>query len=206
MSSSSAAPCPHATVEVFAAACSGSIKLSGLAGLPLVHIDASLDAAASIRALNERHHGSAVLLPDFFQPLVVEAGWSDWAIFEIDAGAGSPGLSNVGVEISEGLIVASLPPGTTLPEFREQLHASLRHLRLQEAVIQTPFLKARSDACMNYAFHPRYTLREPTADFRGAALCRDLYAFDPADLGWRLGWIVVAARLAATGGKRPLWR
>ena len=45
---------------VFAAACTGSARLSGTTGLPLVHVGVTRDRAAAIRRLNETAHGSGV--------------------------------------------------------------------------------------------------------------------------------------------------
>ena len=186
-------------VQVFVAACSGSAKLSSSIGLPIVHVDATMDAAASIRRLNEREHASGVRVPAMFQPVGFDVGWTDWGLFDYRPGPWRQGMAARpdGVRAVDGRLVVDLPLHVTLAEFREELQAGLRHLRLQEVTSEASYMTARNDACLEYLVQPRYT---PDLDrgFRRARRVDDLYVYDPAESPSRLYWIVVAARAAFT--------
>lgn len=80
-----------------------------------------------------------------------------------------------GVRAVEGRLLVSLPAEMPIAEFREELQAALRHLRLHEVTSEMAYMEARSDACLEYVV-------------------------DPAEAPWRLFWVVVAARLAAIEG------
>lgn len=189
--------------QVFVAACSGSATLSEEIGLPIVHVDVALDPKAAMKRLNAREHGSGVRADRMFQPILFDGGWSSWSLFHYEADSwpirsGRP----EGVRAIEGSILVSLPPPTPLSEFREQLHAALRHLRLQEVTSTMAYLEARSALLADYVVHPRYTPNPVDRGFRGASICNDLYVLDPAEDPWSLFWTVVAARLAAIEGRR----
>ncbi len=191
----SARPCRH--VQVFVAACSGSAKLSDAIGLPVVHVDATTDAAASLRRLSEREYASGVRVPGSFQPILFDGGWSDWRQFDYRTGPWrqAMGARPDGVRVAAGRIEVALAPTVTLAEFREELQAGLRHLRLQEVTSEMTYMEARNDALLPYVVQPRYT---PAVDrgFRRASRVDDLYVYDPAEAPWRLFWAVVAARAA----------
>ena len=191
-----------AFVQVFAAACTGSARLSGAIALPVVHIDVAFDAAAAIRRLNEREHGAGVRVPALFQPIGFDAGWSDWKLFDYEPGRWRQGMGARpdGVRAVEGRILVSLPADVPIAEFREELQAGLRHLRLHEVTSAMDYMEARSDALLEYTVQPRYTWNPRDRGFRGAKRCDDIYVLDPAEVPWRLFWIVVAARLVAIEG------
>ncbi len=189
-------------VQVFVAACSGSMRLSGSIGLPIVHVDATTDAAAAVRRLDEREHGSGVRVGAMFQPIGHDAGWTDWRLFDYAPGPWRQGMGARpdGVRAVEGRLLVSLPKQVPIAEFREELQAGLRHLRLHEVTSAMDYLAARSDACLEYLVEPRYSWDPHVRGFHGARRCDDLYVLDPAEVPWRLFWIVVAARLAAIEG------
>jgi hypothetical protein len=191
-------------VTVFVAACSGSARLSQEVGLPVVHVDASFDPEASIRRLNAREHGSGVRVPNLFQPIGFDCGWSDWNLFAYEHGPFPNGSERPdGVRAQGGRILVSLPAGAVASEFCEHLHAALRHRRFQDVTISMPYLEARSADLADYVVHPRYTPNEETRGFRGATVCHDLYVIDPAEDPWSLLWAVVGARMAAIQGGLP---
>ncbi len=193
-------------VRVFAAACTGTARLSGEIGVPLVLIDTAVDPEAAIAQLNRRRHGCAVRWPASFQPLYIEEGWSDWAAFRLENDAEPLAAALLGVQLVEGCLQVHLPVGGTLGEFRAQLAGALRHMRLQEVTIQPAFLEARCDAMAELVVHPRYTpARAAEFDHRDARIAEDIYAIDPAEDAGRLFWLVVAARAAAMEGRSP-WR
>ena len=185
-------------VEVIVAACSGSARLAETIGLPIVHVDVVRDARSAIHRLNEREYASGVRAPECFQPILFDRGWADWGLFRYDPGPWrrSMGSRPVGVRISDGRLLVSLPPEVAQAEFREEVQAALRHLRLQDVTSGMAYMEARSEACLEYTVQPRYTQHPVTRDFRGARRVDDLYVLDPAETPWRLFWIVVAARLA----------
>ena len=189
-------------VQVFVAACSGSATLSGSIALPIVHVDAAMDVEAAIRRLNEREHGSGVREPDLFQPIGFDRGWADWRLFDYAPGPWRKGMGARpdGVRAVEGRLLVSLPAEVPIAEFREELQAALRHLRLHEVTSEMAYMEARSDACLEYVVEPRYTWNPRDRGFRGARRVDDLYVLDPAEAPWRLFWVVVAARLAAIEG------
>ena len=191
-------------VEVIVAACSGSAKLSETIGLPVVHIDAVRDANVAIRRLNEREYASGVRVERIFQPLGFDRGWVDWGLFHYEPGLWKRGMGTRpdGVRVSRGRLMVALPPGVLLAEFREELKAALRHLRLHEVTSGMAYMEARSEACLEYTVHPRYTPNPATRDFQGASRVDDLYVLDPAEAPWRLFWTVVTARLATINGER----
>ena len=121
-------------VQVFVAACSGSATLSGSIALPIVHVDAAMDAEAAICRLNEREHGSGVCEPDLFQPIRFDRGWADWRLFDYAPGPLRKGMGARpdGVRAVEGRLLVSLPAEVPIAEFREELQAALRHLRLHD--------------------------------------------------------------------------
>ncbi len=194
----------NVVVEVFAAACNGSARLSEEIGLPLVHVDVAPDAERAIRRLNTLDYGGGVRVPDLFQPIGFDPGWSTWRLFEYAPGAWRRGMGvrPRGVVIGDGRMRVSLPPDVVV-EFREELQAALRHLRLHEVTSEMAYMQARNDACLEYVVEPRYTQHPETRDFRGARRVDDLYVLDPAEAPWRLFWTVVAARLAVIGEARP---
>ncbi|WP_158810769.1 hypothetical protein [Beijerinckia sp. L45] len=193
-------------VSVFAASCTACYRLSRDCDLPLILVGVAVDVRAALRRLNQTRHGSAVRWQRSFQPILLEPGWDDWRAFDLEPDA-TPQLPDpLGVRFEEGRIVVPLPDGITVAEFREALAGALRHMRFQEAVIRADFLEQRSDAdpFADVVLHPRYT---PVggADFRGATLVTDIVVLDPATEAWRLLWLVVAAKLAATEGRWPSW-
>ena len=186
--------------EIVVASCTGLARLSGEIGLPLVHVDAALDADAAIQALNTTQHGCAVPWPQSFQPLLIEEGWTDWKLFPLevqeDAGSTTPKPW-----IARGRLRVPLPSGVPLAEFRGQLAGALRHLRLQEVTLRVDFLERRCEAMADLVIPQRYTLPRAAAhDYDDAALVQDLYVLDPAEVGARLLWLVAAARAAAVEG------
>lgn len=194
----------NGVAQVFVAACTGSALLSGSIGLPIVHVDVAVDAAAAIRRLNDREYASGVRVPDLFQPVGFDANWDDWALFDYHPGPWrqSMGARPEGVRAVGGRLLISLPPDVTIMEFREELQAALRHLRLHEVTSEMTYMEARNDACLAYVVQPRYTWNPRDRGFRGAKRVDDLYVLDPAERPWRLFWTVVAARLAALEGMR----
>ncbi len=99
-------------VQVFVAACSGSAKLSETIGLPVVHVDATMDAVAAIRRLNEREYASGVRVPAMFQPILFDCGWTDWAKFDYRTGPWrqAMGVRPDGVRVVDGRIEVALAP------------------------------------------------------------------------------------------------
>ena len=190
---------------VFAAACTGSAQLSGMTGLPVIHVGVTRDRAAAIRRLNETAHGSGVRWPRSFQPLAFEPGWEDWAAFHLEP-VGRNRTTPPGVHFVNGCIAASLPAGTTVVEFEAELSAAMRSMRLQDVVIRPCFLEALSDGdpLADVCVHPRYTARRHR-DFRDATLVTDLFVLDPGEQVGRLLWLAAAARLAACEGSRTPW-
>ena len=188
-------------VQVIVAACSGSAGLSESIGLPVVHIDAVADAGAAIRRLNQREHASGVRVPNLFQPIGFDRGWTDWGLFDYAPGPWrrSMGARPQGVRVAAGRLLVSLPPDVTPADFREELQAALRHLRLHEVTSGMAYMEARNDACLEYVVQPRYTPHAGAREFRGARRVDDLYVFDPAEAPWRLFWTVVAARSVVIG-------
>ena len=184
--------------QVFVAACSGSAKLSEAIGLPLVHVDATTDAIASVRRLNERQHASGVRVPEMFQPILFDGGWSDWDVVDCRPGPWRRGMALLpdGVRTVAGRLEVDLPPTVTLAEFREELQAGLRHLRLQEVTSEMSYMEARNDALLPYLVQPRYAPNPVDRGFRRARRVDDLYVYDPAESPWALYWIAVAARAA----------
>ena len=195
-------------VQVFVAACSGSARLSDEIGVPIVHVDAALDAACAIRRLNAVDYGSGVRVPNLFQPIGHDRGWADWGQFEYAPGPWRRGMGARpdGVRAVEGRLVVSLPSDATLGEFREELQAGLRHLRLHEVTSEMAYMEARSDDLLEYVVQPRYAWNTRDRGFRGARRIDDLYVLDPAERPWRLFWIVVAARAAVVDGAPTSWR
>ena len=194
--------------QVFVAACSGSARLSDEIGLPLVHVDAVVDAAESIRRLNAVDYGSGVRVPHLFQPIGHDPGWADWGLFEYAPGPWRRGMGArpEGVRAVEGRLVVSLPTDITLGEFREELQGALRHLRLHDVTSQMDFMAARSDVLADYVVQPRYAWNPRDGGFRGAKRVDDLYVLDPAERPWRLFWVAVAARAAVVDGAPTPWR
>ena len=72
------------TVEILVAACSGSMRLSGEIGLPLVHVDAVRGCAEATAALRAAEHASGVRMPALFQPIDFHGGWDDWGTVDVD--------------------------------------------------------------------------------------------------------------------------
>ena len=189
--------------EIVVAICTGLARLSGTIGLPLVHIDAALDADAAVQALNARHHGCAMPWPGSFQPLLIEPGWSDWKLFPLDAQIAGIAITSEPWVADERLRVL-LPEGVPLAEFRDQLAGALRHLRLSEVTRRADFLERRCEEMASLVVPSRYTPpRAADHDHRDAVLVEDLYVLDPAEAGPRLLWLVAAARAAAMGGPPP---
>ena len=186
------------SVQVFVASCTGCAHLSGEIGLPLVHVDVAFDAADAIRRLNAAQYGSGVRVPSLFQPIGHDRGWCDWDLFAYAPGPWRAGMGARpdGVRAVEGSLLVSLPADVTLGEYREELQAALRHLRLHEVTSQMAFMEARSDALLDYVVQPRYAWNARDGGFRGARRIDDLYVFDPAERPWSLFWTVVAARSA----------
>ena len=192
--------------EVVIASCTGLARLSGDIGLPPVHVDAALDADAAGRSLHTTQHGCAVPWPGSFQPLLIEPGWADWALFPLEPqeNAGADATSNLC--IADGRLRVLLPDYVPLDEFRGQLAATLRYLRLQEVTMRTDFLERRSDELADLVVHPRYTPpRAADHDHRDAVLLQDLYVLDPIEVSARLLWLVTAARAATIEGPSA-WR
>ncbi len=201
-------PRNESVVQVFVAACTGSATLMGSIGLPIVHVDVAIDAAAAIRRLNQREHGSGVRVSNLFQPIGFDSGWSDWGFFDYRPGPWRRGMGArpEGVRAVEGRLEIHLPCDVAITEFREELQAGLRHLRLHEVTSEMSYMEARSDACQEYIVEPRYTWNPRDQDFRGATRVNDIYVLDPAERPWRLFWIVVAARAAVIDGASTSWR
>ncbi len=187
--------------EIVVAICTGLARLSGTIGLPLVHIDAALDADAAVQALNARQHGCAVPWPGSFQPLLIEPGWSDWKLFPLEAHNGAGIASTSGPWVADERLRVPLPEGVPLVEFRSQLAGSLRHMRLQEVTRRADFLERRCDEMADLLVPSRYTPpRAAEHDHHDAALVEDIYVLDPVEVGARLLWLVATARAAAMDG------
>ena len=140
-----------------------------------------------------------------FQPLLIEPGWADWALFPLDPqqDAGAAAMMQQ-PWIANGRLRVPLPEGVPLAEFRGQLAGSLRHLRLQEVTLRVDFLERRCEAMADLLVPQRYTLpRAAVHDYADAVLTQDLYVLDPAEAGARLLWLVEAARAAAAEGSSP---
>ena len=195
-------------VQVFIASCSGCARLSLQTGLPLVHIDVATDAAHAIRRLNAVEHASGVRVPNLFQPIGHDRGWDDWDLFDYAPGPWCTGMGArpVGVRAVEGRLLVTLPADVTPGEYREEMQAALRHLRLHEVTSEMAFMEARCDAMLEYVVQPRYTWNAEERTFRGAKRVDDIYAVDPAEHPWRLFWIAVAARAAVIDGAATPWR
>lgn len=192
--------------KIYAASCSGASRLAADCRLPLVHIGISVDPAEALRNLNATNHGSAVRWDSTSEPLRFETGWDDWDFVRLPKGPGgqAPGLA--GIRLSNGFAAVDLPRSATIAEFAGEFYACLRHLRLQEVVIQPAFLETRSgmDALSGMTVHPRYTAVRPF-EVKGAALVTDIFTFDVAGNTRRLLWLAASARLAAVQGVRGPW-
>lgn len=194
--------------RVFVACCSGLQALSEEIGdIPLVLVDVTeVGVAEAIRSLNANAHASGVRWQNSFQPINWERGFDDWRQFSLDCEIGDALAAPATLCVQDGAILVPLPAGTTVGEFRSQLMGALRHLRMQEVVTRPQFLEGRSEALADTVVHPRYTAHPARKDFRNATLVDNVVALDPAESGWRLYWLVVAARMAAMETGRPLWR
>ena len=205
---------PAVLASVFCAACTGSNRLSGLLGRPVVLVGATgsaFDAAVAMRLLNEARHGCGVRWPGSFQPLHFEGGWDDWDFFPMESCQRRAAPRPAGARFDAGRILVPLARGVSFQEFEAQLAAALRHLRVQEVAMRPDFLEERSDMLADVAVHPRYTPTRSARpggypDFRGCRLVTDLYALDAAEDAGRLFWLAVGAALAAGDGARPSWR
>ncbi|WP_158807818.1 hypothetical protein [Beijerinckia sp. L45] len=197
---------PRRVAECYVAACSGTARLTGEIGFPVVHVGVSCDAQKAIAKLNIKQHGSGTLWPGSFQPLEPQPGWADWGLFQLEAGVETGFPPPCGAVIQDGVIRLPLPSGVTLTELREQLSGALSRLRFQDFVRQPRWLEAQSasDPFAKIVVHPRYILRGNS--FRGARLVTDLVVLDPSQDAARLLWIVVGACLAACDGRLPRWK
>lgn len=192
---------PRRFVECFAAACSGTARLTDQVGHLVVHVGMSNDASRSIADLNAREHGSGTLWPGSFQPLEPQKGWDDWAMLPLEPSSDGGLQAPLGAAFSDGLIRLAQPQGITIAELREQLSGALRRLRFQDVVRQPRWLETRSEAdpFAEIIVHPRYAFSG--RDFRGATLVTDLFVLDPSQESTRLLWMVVGACLAAGDGR-----
>ena len=185
---------------VFAGVSTGLARLSCDLDIPVVHVDVAIDAALAIRHLNRVRHGSGVLWPGGLFPIRFDKGWGDWSIFPLERAPGKPPMPH-GLCFAEGLLEVPLPDGSTLPEFREQLSGSMRHLRIEELARSPRWVNDRSRRGEDLVCHPRYT--SAAEDCLDADLVRDLYAINPLECSERVLWLATSALLAANGRGVP---
>lgn len=193
-----------AQFHVFAATCSGCARLSGEIDLPLLHVDVAVDVADALRALNAKEHGAGFRVDRMFQPILFDGGWSDWRMLDQSPGRWPNTHERPhGLRVVEGRIAVSLPVGVTLADLRGHLRGALAHLRVHDVASGMAYMESRSDECLPYVVHPRYTPGSATRDFRGARRVDDIYVLDLVAAPWRLFWAAVSARLAAIEGVGP---
>ena len=192
-------------VTVVTCACTGAAALSGRVGLPVVLADATLDVPALLGDLNRSRHGGLVRGRSVFSGPTLEPGWDDWDVVPMrpprcDEVAAAPGVS-----FSDGRIVVSLPPATTVSDFRTEMHGALRHLAVRRVMDRPAYRWSGRGTVVDRARYARGVASDRAASrFR---LVDDLVVLDPTIDGdaWRLFWLCVSARLAIAVGGRSTW-
>ena len=177
------------------------------AGLTVVHLAVVSDPAEALRSLNRLRYGSGVR-SNVTSGMCLERCWDDWDTVPMDPGPRAGAMAG-GIRFRGGRIMVPLISGLTLAEYRSEFRAAVRHLRLHEVCISPRYLDGRAGMVADVVRQPRYTPGDDgVAGYREARLCDDLYVVDPTDPAgaWRLFWLAVSARLAASEPGRPLWR
>ena len=81
------------TTNVYVAGCTGSMRLAGEIGMPVLKPGTAQDVDARIAKLNGERHGSLVIR-DF--AVVDEPGWSDWELAKLSCSPDPPGVARTG--------------------------------------------------------------------------------------------------------------